>query len=133
MNPGRLHLFIVAILLGLALSGCGEKNPVFSFNPETVNNADVFRFQLTDARNVTATLNYRWQNRHHGSLVSYVTTESQGSATVFVFDSDSNRVYLSPLVAAGRRPCAEGREGFWTIKIVLENFSGTTNFMIEKR
>jgi hypothetical protein len=132
MKINRLYFFVILAALALILNGCGNDNPVSAFEPEIINTADAFQFQVTDAKNVTATLTYHWENPNNQATIDHSTALSEGTASVEVFDADSNLVYQSPLVASGTDQSASGTAGFWIITVIFDNFSGTANFRVEK-
>ena len=129
-------LSILAVVTALAaiatLSGCSDKNPIAPFQPEVINNADAFQFQITAARNVTTTLNYSWVNSGTRATINHSTARRQGTATVTVFDANDLQVYTHSLVASGTEQSAVGVAGTWRIKIVFGDFDGTANFRVEK-
>lgn len=117
----------------LMLAGCTDSNnPVSAFEPEIINNADAFQFQITDASNVTTTLNYEWINSLTQATIDHSTAITKGTATVEIFDADSTQVYTSPLLASGVEETLAGTSGAWFIKVTFADFSGTVNFRIEK-
>lgn len=124
----------IAVLM-IALAGCGsdnKNNPIAAFQPEVINNADAFQFQITDATNVTTTLTYSWTNTGTGATVNHSTATTAGTAAITIFDADSTQVYSSGLLASGTEATATGTTGTWTIQVAFADFDGTVNFRVEK-
>jgi len=129
---------IVRILLTLVfavfviISGCGNDNPVSAFEPEIINDADAFQFQVTNASDVSTTLSYTWNNPTSQATIDHSTALTSGTATVTIFDADSNQVYSSALLSSGNEASATGTAGDWTVTVVFIDFDGTVNFRVEK-
>jgi hypothetical protein len=127
--------FLVAALAAAALfaAGCSsDKNPIAPFQPEVINNADAFQFQITHARNVSTTVSYTWTNTGTQATVNHSTALTAGSATVTVYDANNQQVYTHGLLASGTEQSAVGVAGSWRIRIVFGDFDGTANFRVEK-
>jgi hypothetical protein len=120
-------------LLIPVLNGCGNDNnsALSPFQPEIINDADAFQFQVTDADNVTTVVSYTWQNSGTQATVNHSSVINSGSATVTVLDADQTQVYTSGLVASANEPTQAGTSGDWTIQVVLMECSGTLNFRVE--
>lgn len=132
-----ITLSICAVLLAALVSfGCGTtskpSNSIAAFEPEVINNEDAFQFQITDGENVDAVLDYSWSNSGTQATIDHSTVTLEGSATLLLFDADSSQVYTSDLLASANQPSSAGSPGLWTVRIVLNNFSGTANFSTEK-
>jgi hypothetical protein len=120
-------------LVSVLFYGCSNNNnPISAFEPEVINNADAFQFQVTDATNVTATLSYSWSNTGTRASIDHSTALTDGSATVTILDNDNVQVYTSGLVASATDASNIGVPGTWTVTVVLTGFSGTANFRAEK-
>lgn len=125
-------LIIIGVALFL-LIGCGDdKNPLSAFEPEIINTADAFQFQITDASGITTAVSYPWTNTGAQATINHSTVTTQGSATVYIMDADTTQVYTAGLVASLNEESSAGTAGTWTVRVVFENFSGTANFRVEK-
>jgi hypothetical protein len=127
------YVTIIGALLLLASAGCSnDSNPISAFQPEIVNKQDSFQFQITDARHVTTSLAYQWNNSGTQATVDHSTALTAGQATLTLFDADSNQVYSSGLMASANEPTQAGTAGVWTVVVVFVDFSGTANFRLQK-
>ena len=125
------------LLLGFALfvGACGSDevpNLLAPFEPEIVNNADSFQFQITGATNVTVIRSYVWTNITTGATINHSTTHTDGTGTVVVLDAEGTEVYRSSLKASGTEQSQTGMAGAWMVQVIFSNFDGTANFRIEK-
>ena len=117
----------------IALTGCSDdSNPVSAFEPEIINNADAFQFQITDAVNVNTILNYNWTNTGSQATIDHSSVLSEGTATVKLYDADGTEVYSNDLVASLNESSSVGTAGIWNVQIIFVNASGTFNIRVEK-
>ena len=124
----------LGLALLLALFGCGtgsSLNP--QFQPQVANATDTFQFQSTGVTNVSETLTYTWQNTGIAANVDQATTVSAGSAVVMIRDAAGTQVYSAGLQTNGSFQSATGQTGNWTVQVVLQGYSGTLNFRVQKR
>ncbi len=128
----NLLLLPAAVLLLGVFSGCSDSNPISAFEPEIVNNADAFQFQITDATDVTTTLHYSWTNTGTRATIDHSTAVVSGSAFVTIMDASGVQVYSSELKASGVETSAVGTAGTWNITVGFSKFDGTSNFRAEK-
>jgi len=135
MTKSSIGLGLLAVLCtSLALIRCSDekKNPLIAFQPEIINNADAFQFQITDASNVTTTVTYPWTNTGTQATINHSTVTTTGSATVYLLDTDTTEVYTAGLSASLNEASSVGTTGIWTVRVVFVDFSGTANFRVEK-
>jgi hypothetical protein len=125
----------LGLALLLALVGCGTSNSSLNpqFQPQVANAADTFQFQSTGVTNVTETLSYTWQNTGIAANVDQATTVTAGTAVVVIRDAAGTQVYSAGLQNNGSFQSATGQAGNWTIQVVLQGYSGTLNFRVQKR
>lgn len=111
----KFYLTLISILcLLLVMVGCGSDtptNPLGPFQPEVINNADAFQFQITDANNVVAAVSYEWANTGTQATINHSTAMTDGSATVVILDADSTRVYSSGLLSSANESSLAGTAG----------------------
>lgn len=118
-----------------ALSACGSdrSNPLGpAVQPEVVNNADAFSFQVTGVQNASATLDYSWQNTGTVATVNQSASIASGSATLVIRDAAGTQVYSRSLSDNGTFTSTAGVAGTWTIRVVFSGTSGTVNFRSDK-
>lgn len=130
-------LSTLTLLLMIALIfvvGCSsdKANPLASFEPEIINDADAFQFQATAVDNVTTTLEYTWENVSTTATVNHSSVITGGEATVTIYDADSTVVYTNGLVASLNEATQTGTAGSWRVRVTLSHLSGTLNFRVEK-
>lgn len=128
-------LSVPMVFVLLMLVGCSDETPVSpleNFSPEIVNGADSFEFQITDAENVTAVVEYHWMNSGNKSSVNHSSVVTDGSAVVSLYDADGNLVYTSSLLASANNESEIGTAGVWKVRVTFVNAYGTMNFRCEK-
>ncbi len=128
-----LSFYLVVALLAIGCSSSTPPSaPLANFSPEIVNNIDAFSFQITNGENITTTVEYNWENTGTQATINHSTTTSAGTATITVFAADSSQVYTNGLVASANEPTTVGTAGSWKIRVVFTNYSGTSNFSLQK-
>lgn len=127
-RKGLLAALAAAVLLGLA--ACDD-DPLAPFEPEVNGETDNFQLQATGVQDVTATLEYDWQNTSTVANVDHSTTTTAGSARLIVRAADGTVVYDEELVPSLNEATAPGPAGDWTIRLVLDGYSGTLNFRLQ--
>jgi hypothetical protein len=124
-------VILVALVAVLALAACSD-NTLAPFQPEISNVVDTFQLQATGVTGRTATLNYNWSNTGTLASVNHSTTTTAGSARVVVRDGAGTLVYNEILVPSLNELTLAGAAGTWTIQLVLDGYSGTLNFRVQK-
>jgi hypothetical protein len=87
-----------------------------------------FQFQATGVQHVTATVDYLWLNTGTKAKVNQSCAITGGSAEVVLYDSANAEVYRRNLAANGDSTSAAGIPGNWTVRVILNDLSGTLNF-----
>ena len=131
MRAIRVLVMLAAAVALLAPAGCSD-NTLAPFQPEISNVTDNFQLQATGVTGRTASLNYNWTNTGTVALVNHSTTTSAGSARVVIHDAAGVLVYNEALVPSLNEPTIAGTAGTWTIQLVLDGYSGTLNFRVQK-
>jgi hypothetical protein len=121
----------IALFLALALGACSD-DPLAPFQPEVSNAPDTFQLQATGVGNRTASLSYAWTNSGTQATVNHSTTTTAGSARVIIKDGAGVIVYNELLVPSLNEDTAAGTSGTWTVQLVLDDYSGTLNFRVQK-
>lgn len=121
----------------VVLFGCGGNSSNSSLNsqfqPQVANVTDNFQFQSSGVTNVSETLNYTWQNTGIAANIDQATTVTAGTAVIIIKDSAGTQIYSAGLQNNGSFQSATGQTGNWTIQVVLQGYSGTINFRVQKR
>ena len=126
---------LAALVVFVAVSACGsdKSNPLSpAVQPEIINNADSFSFQVTGVQNASATLTYSWQNTGTVATVNQSASIGSGSATLVIRDAAGTQVYSRSLSDNGTFSSSAGVAGTWTIRVVFSATSGTVNFRSDK-
>lgn len=124
-------LLLASLILAVGCSS-DKANPLASFEPEIIADADAFQFQATAVKNVTTTVEYTWDNTSTSATVNHSSVITGGEATVTIFDADSTQVYTNGLAASLNEGTQTGTAGAWRVRVTLTNLSGTLNFRVEK-
>ena len=130
------NIVLFCLVAALMVIGCSSSTtpsaPLANFSPEIVNNVDAFSFQITDGENITTTVEYNWENTGTQATINHSTTTTAGSASMIVYAADSSQVYTNGLVASANEPTTVGTAGTWRIRVTFVNYSGTSNFSLQK-
>jgi len=119
----------VAVLALLAtLPGCGDSPTSPGINPEIVNQADHFSYQVSSIQSYWGTASYSWSNSGAQATINQACAVSAGSATLVVLDGATAQVYSRSLADNGTFTTGSGTPGTWTIRIVYDGVSATVNF-----
>lgn len=123
---------ILAILAAiLALAACSD-NTLAPFQPEISNVVDNFQLQATGVTGRTASLSYNWTNTGTLAQVNHSTSTTAGTARVVIHDGAGTLVYNELLVPSLNEPTLAGVAGTWTVQLVLDGYSGSLNFRVQK-
>lgn len=126
---------LALVLLAIA---CGDSStaPPPGIQPQIVNNADVFSYQISDLDHVDGTYEYTWQNTGTMAKVTHASDAgSSGTATVTIKDATGAQVYSGPFSTTGEVVSAPaGTAGAWTITVTYVGYSNTqVNFGVVKQ
>ena len=135
MSPLAIRpLRAAAISVSAALLGACGSDPVSpGIQPEIVNVADSFSYQVTDVQNLTYSTSYSWQNSGAQATVDQSTTVTGGSATLVVLDANGAQVYSRSLADNGSFESAIGTAGSWVIRVTYGDANATVNFRVQKK
>ena len=134
-RPIRFSAAVLAAVCAfpLVLAGCGDDSTSLApFEPEVVNVADSFSLQATGVTSVTTTISYTWSNSGTRATINQATTTTDGSAVLTILDDAGTTVYTKGLAPSLNEATADGIAGDWTIRVVLDGYSGTLNFTAQK-
>lgn len=127
----KLFVFLLIMAALLTVSQCSD-NSLAPFQPEITNAPDNFQLQATDVKNRTTTLTYTWSNSGAQASVDHSTTTSAGSARLVIEDAGGATVYDHSLVPSLNDTTTTGAPGAWKIRLILNKYSGTLNFRVQK-
>lgn len=129
------QVFCVALSVTLLfIVGCANRRVVTdpSFQPQIINQPDSFSFQATNVTNITQTIQYTWQNSDTLANVNLSSQIASGSGTITILNPAGLQVFTSSMTANGTFTTGAGTAGAWTIRVVLNNVSGTLNFRVQR-
>ena len=133
---GDAAILMLGALLLFLLAGCGgSTNSALKqqFQPQVANATDTFAFQSTGVTGVTQKLHYAWQTTGTAASTNQASTVSAGTATVTISDVNGKVVYTGNLAANGTFVSQAGAgPGTWSIDVLLNGYSGTLNFRVQK-
>ena len=124
-----------ALIIAGVLVGCGSSDPTSPldpFSPEISSVVDNFQLQASNVADVTATVEYSWENTGTVANVDHSTTTSAGAATLVILDASDAVVYDATLEPSNNETTESGTSGTWTIRLVLADYDGTLNFRAQK-
>ena len=131
----RINDRLTSSILGLALvtSACGGDNVLApAYQPEVVNTPNVvFSFQATGLEDVTDAVSYTWSVSSGRIIIHPATATTSGTIVLNIRDAAGAVIYNGTVAASGDLSPPAGSAGAWTIKVTLQNYSGTINFAVQ--
>ena len=83
----------------LILAACGDSTTAPGTNPEIINTADNFQYQVSDIQQFSGTQTYSWQNSGTTATVNQSVSIAAGSATLVLKDANGVQLpYLDSIV-----------------------------------
>ena len=116
----------------LILAACGDSTTAPGTNPEIINTADNFQYQVSDIQQYSGTQTYSWQNSGTTATVNQSASIAAGSATLVLKDANGLQVYSRSLADNGTFTSTAGTAGIWTVRVVYSSTSATVNFRLDK-
>ena len=116
----------------LVLAACGDSTTAPGTNPEIINTADNFQYQVSDIQQFSGTQTFSWQNSGTTATVNQSASVASGSATLVLKDANGTQVYSRSLADNGTFTSTAGTAGVWTVRIVYSSASATVNFRLDK-
>ena len=121
--------------LGLALltAACGSDRVLApEYQPEVGNTPNVaFSFQATGLQDVTDAVAYTWSVSSGRVIIHPATATISGTIVLNIRDAAGAVIYNGTVPASGDISPPAGSAGAWTIKVTLQNYSGTINFAVQ--
>lgn len=136
MNTVIQFLKPVLFMSLIVLSSCTKNNTNNSldpFKPEIANVTDNFQLQATDVKQVTATIDYNWNNTGPAATIDKSGVITAGTARLLIFDKNGTNVSNTDLKVTGNIPTSVGVAGLWKIRLELNGYDGTLNFRVQKK
>jgi hypothetical protein len=127
---------LLGLLIVLALPGCGGNPPTApapGIQPQIVNTADDFSYQISNVSGFTGSATYWWQNTGVSANINQATTVTSGTMVLTVRDANGTQVYSRSLADNGTFVTADGVAGTWSIQVSYDSASGTVNFRSQKK
>jgi len=114
------------------LPACGDSTTAPGTDPEIINTADNFQYQITDIQDFTGTQLYSWQNTGTTATVNQSAAVSAGAVSVVLLDGNGVQVYSHSLADDGTFSTSAGAAGTWTVRVVYSSADATVNFRVDK-
>ena len=131
-NTAPLYFTFAAACTILALGGCSSDPSSPGVEPEIVNGAESFEFQVSAVRNYSGSWNYTWSNASRTASIDQSSVLDRGDATLKIVDADGSVVYERALTDDGSFETAAGAAGDWRLTITLDRASGDLNFRADE-
>lgn len=123
------HSLLVALAL---LAGCDTRVTGPVFEPQVVNVSNDFAFQASALQGVTGVREYSWQSDGSAATVSQLPNNLTGTVSLVIIDGAGTQVYQHALTDTGTFTTATGAAGSWTVRVRLEDASGSVTFHVRK-
>ena len=114
------------------LVACGDSATAPGRDPEIINSADNFQYQITDIQDFSGTQVYSWQNTGTTATVNQAAAVAAGSATLVLRDANGVEVYNRSLAENGTFASSAGAAGTWTVRVTYSGADATVNFRVDK-
>jgi hypothetical protein len=114
------------------VAACGSDSTSPGIQPEVVNAADNFQYQVSAIQDYTGTQTYTWQNSGTTATVNQSASVSAGATTLVLLDANGTQVYSRSLADNGTFSSSAGVAGTWKVKVTYNGMSGTVNFRADK-
>jgi hypothetical protein len=114
------------------LAACGDSATAPGRDPEVINTADNFQYQISDIQEYSGTQVYSWQNTGTTATVNQSAAVSAGAVTLVLQDANGVQVYSRSLAEDGTFASAAGAAGTWSVRVVYSAAAATVNFRVDK-
>jgi len=120
-----------SLLAAVLLAGCGT-DPLGAFPRQFTNMPDRFEFEtVVEVEDITRGDTFQWSNSGTTATVTSTTSSDMGEARLILRDAGGAEVYDAVLTPTTNDVSQTGVAGEWTIELVLTNFSGDIQFVVE--
>jgi hypothetical protein len=114
------------------LAACGDSATAPGRDPEVINTADNFQYQISDIQEYSGTQVYSWQNTGTTATVNQSAAVSAGAVTLVLQDANGVQVYSRSLAEDGTFSSSAGAAGTWSVRVVYSAADATVNFRVDK-
>jgi hypothetical protein len=115
------------LLLGM---GCASTHPAGN-DFQVTNRSDFFEFKIGTAKTLTMSQNYAWWNPDSSATVRQGSDIQGGEALLEIRDADGAVVHSKNLREQGTMVSLKGKPGMWSVKVTLDNATGSVRFQVE--
>lgn len=128
------HLRRLPALAALVLLGaCGSDSATAPrYQPQVVNLANDFAFQVSGLDNVSDNLQYIWRNDGTTANVNQSPSNLSGTVSLIILDANGTQVYSRSLAENGTFVTTAGTAGNWTVRVRFTQARGSVNFRLQK-
>jgi hypothetical protein len=116
----------------LVLAACGDSTTAPGRDPEIINTADNFQYQITDIQGFSGTHSYTWSNTGTTATVNQSASVSSGAVGLVLLDANGVQVYSRSLADNGTFSSGAGAAGSWTVRVTYSSADATVNFRVDK-
>jgi hypothetical protein len=116
----------------VVVAACGDGATAPGQDPEIINAADNFQYQITNIQDYSGTQVYSWQNTGTTATVNQSAAVTAGSATLVLRDANGVEVYNRSLADNGTFASSAGAAGTWTVRVTYTASDATVNFRLDK-
>jgi hypothetical protein len=126
------HVRALALAAIACLGACSDSTAP-GIQPEIINTADNFEYQVSDVQGYSGTISYNWQNTGTSANVDQSTVVTRGSVTLVILDAAGTQVYSRSLAENGSFTTTAGQTGNWTIRVVYSGADASVvNFRAQR-
>ena len=117
----------------MLLGACGSSSATAPrYQPQVVNLANNFAFQVSALDNVSDNIQYAWQNDGTTANVNQSPSNLSGTVSLVILDANGTQVYSRSLADNGTFTTSVGKAGSWTMRVGFSQASGAVNFRVQK-
>jgi hypothetical protein len=121
-----------ALLCAWLLLGAGCASTHTAGNDfQVTNRSDFFEFKIGTAKTLTMSQNYAWWNPDSSATVRQGSDIQGGEALLEIRDADGAVVHSKNLREQGTMVSLKGKPGMWSVKVTLDNATGSVRFQVE--
>ena len=132
MHPAHFRR-LPALAALMLLAACGGSNATAPrYQPQVVNLANDFAFQVSALENVSDNVQYTWRNDGTSANVNQSPSNLTGTVSLVIVDANGTQVYSRSLAENGTFTTAAGVAGNWIVRVRFSRARGSVNFRLQK-